>query len=660
MMLTIEELENRSKSGCVLFDTGNQLKEHIYALSGKAFAKGDQDRDDIRTIAQMKARQAFVRERFIRSVGGLPDSGAPLHDRITGTEYFDGYRIEKIIYESRPGNYVTANLYLPDGLTKPTAAVLFVCGHHGEAKQADEYQIVCQYLVRAGMIVLAQDPIGQGERFSYYEKALGKEIIEHCCPEHDYVGFQNLALGESLARYFVHDAMRSIDYLMARPEVDKDKIGVTGNSGGGTQTSMMMMADERIAAAVPATFIMNRQSYMATGQAQDREQIWPGLTELGIDHEDIVAEMAPKPVLILAVDHDFFPIEGTTRTFNRCKRLWRLFDAEDQLQLFSDYSDHHYTCEMAQKAAAFLAKHLLSKDIARIDDKRVKPAPQLSLRCTRSGQVRGEIEGARFVYHENQDTLKRLSDNRHDQSEAKRQANAVAFLQDKVFKNRSPVELYVKKTWPTVELQELLCDSIIWYAQANLFNHAYIFRKFEHGDNPLPVTIALWDGGTARMQAHYEWIRQTCSQDRAVMVLDATGLGMVEQRLIHSGQPLLAFYGTMFKLNDDLIWLSDSLAAMRVYDLIKSLDVLSAYRTTSDRETCVYTHGRYSVYADIAGLLDARISSVHSDQPMASYSRFVQSRYYDTTDIAGIVLPGLLQYADLDEIRAWGGAGSPT
>lgn len=144
------------------------------------------------------------------------------------------------------------------------------------------------------------------------------------------------------------------------------------------------------------------------------------------------------------------------------------------------------------------------------------------------------------------------------------------------------------------------------------------------------------------------------------MVLDVTGLGMVEQFAIHIGQPLLAFYGTIFKLNDDLIWLHDSLAAMRVFDLIRSLDVIADYRITSDLETCVYTHGRYSVYADIARLLDTRISKVSSDQPLTSYSCFVQNRYYDTTDIASVIMPGLLAYTDLDEMRTWSSTGSPT
>src|SRR5207248_681910 len=114
-------------------------------------------------------RQRQLRERFIDSLGGLPSMETPLNARTTGVVEGGGFRIEKVIYESRPRSYVTANLYLPEGAHEPGAAVLFLCGHHDLAKHYAGYQTVCQYLAQAGLVVLAQDPIGQGERLSYYD-----------------------------------------------------------------------------------------------------------------------------------------------------------------------------------------------------------------------------------------------------------------------------------------------------------------------------------------------------------------------------------------------------------------------------------------------------------------------------------------------------------
>ena len=227
------------------------------------------------------------------------------------TDEGDGFRIEKIIFESRPRHYVTANLYLP--LNRPagrTAAVLFLSGHHNTAKVVPEYQIVCQTLARAGLIVLSQDPVGQGERLSYFEPATKTNPVGIGTRDHDYAGVPARLLGDTLGRYMLHDAMRGIDYLISRPEVDPAKIGVTGNSGGGTQTSLVMMVDPRVAAAAPATFIMSREAYQRTGQPHytirvelsrdlnEQERQWAAVSDATVrlsfgleDSEDQIADL---------------------------------------------------------------------------------------------------------------------------------------------------------------------------------------------------------------------------------------------------------------------------------------------------------------------------------------------------------------------------------
>src|SRR5262245_20602631 len=203
--MTIEQLERLGPQG--FYDVRDQLQRHIYRRSELAFAAGDAARDAITTRAELVTRQERIRERFAASLGGLPPMDTPLNARTVGVVTGEGFRVEKVIFESRPQNYVTANLYLPDGLSEPRGPVLFLCGHHEQAKHHPEYQTVCLYLVQAGLVVLAQDPIGQGERMTYYEPSLGDEVVQWGTREHDYAGTQCLALGDSLARYFLHDSM---------------------------------------------------------------------------------------------------------------------------------------------------------------------------------------------------------------------------------------------------------------------------------------------------------------------------------------------------------------------------------------------------------------------------------------------------------------------
>ena len=649
------ELENNSKNGTWLYDTRNQLKEYAYKLSQKAFDKNYAESDKIKTVPQLAERQKYIRGSFLKSIGGLPESDGQLNAKITGVNQFDGFRIENIIFESRPKVYVTANMYIPDDVKSPRAAVHFVCGHHTQGKHVDEYQTVCRYFVNAGFVVFAQDPLGQGERFSYHDSKENRQAVNCNVAEHDHAGFQIMPFNQSLARYFLHDIIRGHDYLETRPEVDKDKIAITGNSGGGTQSSLTMLGDPRIAAAVPATFIMSRESYLYTGEAQDREQIWHGFTEYGLDHEDIITVMAPKPVLIMAVQHDFFPIEGVTNTYNRAKRFWDLSDNGEKLQLFVDDCDHHYTREMAKTAAGFLAKYLMGKETVLFDDDKINPVDEKLLWCTKSGQVRGELENARFAYDDNLEVLAEVEKNRALIPEEKRKEEAVRFLTRKIFKNRVIKPPMFRKARINGAVGGLAYESILWLSQDNIANHAYIFVKSENANKKNPTTIALWHFGTSCLEEHRDFIISECEKDRAVMVLDVSGIGLAEQQANVQGQRPTDFYGAIYLINDNLVWLNDSLCALRCYDLYHALNIAEQYPRTTGKNIKIYTHGKYSVYADIVKFFDSyynnRVKEVVSEDGIESYAGFIKSWLYDYEDIQSVIMPGLIDYVDLDELR---------
>lgn len=647
--MPIQMLE-MSSPGNYFFDVKDQLRRFVYGRSEEAFAKGDSDRDAVKTPQELEERVSFMRRKFVEGLGGLPSMNTPLNPRIVGTIECDGFRIEKVIFESRPGTFVTANLYIPDGMTSPGGAVLFVCGHHMQAKHADEYQIVCRYLVKAGLVVLAQDPVGQGERFSYFESSIKNTTVEWGVREHDYAGTQCWPLGDGIARYFVHDAMRGIDYLCTRPEVDPSRIGITGNSGGGTQSCLMMMCDTRLAAAAPATFLMNRQSYMYTGMAQDSEQIWPGMSAFGFDHEDILMAMAPKPVLVLAVTSDFFPIEGTRRSVERARRFWDIYGKEGCLELLEDDCDHHYTRPMAKAAAEFFSLHLLGRKVSP-EDASVNHIEPSMLWCTKSGQVRGEIEGSRAVYDENLSRLSELEGQRGLMAEQERKEKALQWLKDRVFYNRRPCELNPRH-YHVQNVYDFIVQHTIWWAQEGILNYAQLLRDYRYINKKIPVTVAVWDGGTSKLQPHIEWIRKTCSSGRAVMVLDVTGVGGLAPNPFNSQSPL-DMLGIIYHINHLLMWLGDSISALRTYDVIKALDMVSLYKNIDSSDIQVYASGKYGMYGRLAAALDKRITGVETAPGMDSISGWVSARHYDHYDISSVLLPGMLKYFDLPDIDRW-------
>lgn len=337
------------------YDVESQLKNHVYTRAGETYAANASARASLQTVEALKQRKKQIRARFIQSLGGLPDAaGVPLHAQTVGVIQEKGLRIEKIRFESRPKVYVTANLYvpaIPGAGTEKKPAILFLCGHEKEGKHAPMHQTVCRILAAAGFIVLAQDPIGQGERCEYYEPEQDRNAFSSPTAEHNHTGLPCALLGQSLARYFVHDAMRGVDYLLSRSDVDPGKIGVTGNSGGGTQTAMLLMVDDRISAAAPGTFISGMTEILLSGKPQDSEQIWPDTPD--IDHADMLLMMAPKPILVLAAAYDFFPFEGTQKTVEQAKRLYEIYGKGEHLQLFVDDTTHTYSVNMAKKAAVF-------------------------------------------------------------------------------------------------------------------------------------------------------------------------------------------------------------------------------------------------------------------------------------------------------------------
>ena len=625
--------------------TGSQLRDHVYQRALAQFAAGDAARDALKTAGALRARQEALRRFIVESLGGLPSSGTPLNARITGTVAGNGFAVEKLIFESRPRHYVTANLYLPANRSGKTGAVLFLCGHHNTAKQVAEYQSVCQTLVRAGLIVLAQDPVGQGERISYYDPATKRILVRPGTGEHEYAGAQARFTGDQIARYFLHDAMRSIDYLLTRPEVDGARIGVTGNSGGGTQTALVMMADPRIAAAAPATFIMSRESYMWTGQGQDAEQNWFGFTAAGFDHEDILLAMAPKPVCVLAVTSDFFPIEGTRRTVTRARRAWELHGRADALQLVEDDSTHRYTPVLAQAAARFFARHLLQRDVD-VSAHKPMPVPEARLQATASGQVRGELADAHFVFEANLERLDALEARRRGRPEAERRAHAAAWLREQVMRDRASTELNPRRMERGVVVDDLTVDVAFWWTQPRLANLGMLFRA--RGDTgPQPVTIALWDDGTNALSRHRDWLHTEVARGRAVFVVNLAGVGPLKPDPLNARAENTS--PAFRKLADDLSFLGDSLVALRTFETLRALDVLATWPELKRDDVRIHADGRIGLHGKLASVLDPRIKACDW-QGAFRFADFVRNRDYDATDIKTVLLPGALAHFDLDEL----------
>ena len=297
----------------------------------------------LKTRADAEVYVQGVQARIRESFGPFPEK-TPLNLRITGVVERDAYRIEKLIFESRPGFLVTANLYLPQGRKLPAPGVVGTCGHSTNGKAAEAYQSFAQGLARQGYVCLIYDPISQGERLQYADANL-KSKIRPGVGEHLYGGNQQFLVGEFLGMWRAWDGIRALDYLLTREEVDPQHLGVTGNSGGGTMTTWLCGLERRWTMAAPSCFVTTFRRNMENELPADTEQCPPRALSLRLDHADFLAAMAPKPVLILAKERDFFDARGAEEAYARLKRLYALLGAEENISLFIGPSYHGYSQE---------------------------------------------------------------------------------------------------------------------------------------------------------------------------------------------------------------------------------------------------------------------------------------------------------------------------
>ncbi|HQZ28143.1 MAG TPA: prolyl oligopeptidase family serine peptidase, partial [Verrucomicrobiales bacterium] len=295
------------------------------------------------TKAEAEAYVVDVRERIAKAFAPMPQTKTPLNAKVTGILDRDGYTVEKIVFESRPNFHVTANLYLPKG--RPPGSipgVVGACGHSDNGKAAPAYQSFAQGLARLGTACLIYDPIGQGER-SQYVDAAGKLLIKGSTSEHNHAGNQMELVGEFLGSWRAWDGIRALDYLLSRPEIDPKHVGITGNSGGGTLSTWLIGLDRRWTMGAPACFVTTWRRNLENELPQDNEQCPPGALALDLDHDDFLAAMAPKPIIILAQSRDFFDARGAEESFSRLKHLYGLLGAEDQVRLQVGPDDHGYS-----------------------------------------------------------------------------------------------------------------------------------------------------------------------------------------------------------------------------------------------------------------------------------------------------------------------------
>ena len=399
-----EELSCLSDSERESASLYSHLQQEAYAALDRRLETYEQ----LKTPEQIRKYQQRLRAFFTQQLGGFP-ARTPLNAATVRTIQADGYRIELVIYESQPQHHVTANLYIPDG-EGPFPGVVVSSGHSRTGKTADYNQRFGIMMAKHGMAALCFDPIGQGERSQILDDK-GQPKYSSTTTEHFLMGVGSTLVGRNTATYRIWDGMRSIDYLVSRPEIDPARIGYTGCSGGGTLTSYVMALDDRVTCAAPACYLTTFRRLIETIGPQDAEQNIFGQIAYGLDHPDYVLMRAPRPTLTSATTGDFFDYQGAWDNYRQSKRIYGRLGFPERVDLVEIEGNHGVQPQNLATIAHWMKRWLLDVDKA-VSIAELTTRPPADLLCTDSGQVLA-LSGERSVFdlnaeHETQLAKQRL------------------------------------------------------------------------------------------------------------------------------------------------------------------------------------------------------------------------------------------------------------
>ena len=586
-------------------------------------------------------RQQWVKEKLQQLTGPFPEK-TPLNARITDIIEKEDFRVEKLVYESMPGFFVTAALFLPNNRSEKSPAILYASGHTTNGFRSDTYQHVILNLVKKGFIVLAFDPVGQGERLQYFNSEMGKSRFGPT-HEHSYPGAQCYLSGYSPANYFVWDGIRSVDYLLSREEVDPKRIGMTGRSGGGTQTAYIAAMDERILAAAPENFITNMEYVLKSMGPQDAEQNLVYMIAEGLDHADLLEVRAPKPTMMLTTSRDIFSIQGAMDTYEEVREFYTALGSPEMIHMTEEDDVHTSTKANREAMYAFFQQHLdLPGDPT---DLEVETFKEEELWVTKTGQLATSLKGETLFSLNKQRVEQQVEQLRSSRQLTDQHLSTVASsarllsgfeapgdYQPAIFSGRYDEESYQLEHY-------LLPGSGEYMLPVALFRPKGV-RTHE-------VFLMLHEDGMEEAAKQEDLIEGTLKQGKSLVLFDVAGIGSLGPGYLKGDANI---EGTSFNQWFAGILTKHSLVGMRAQDIHR---VIAFLETEVKGVHQISAIGFGTVCSDLlhAAVFDGSFHHIALYRPFLSFAEIASAPSYKTAFIPSTVAAAIERY-DLPDLMA--------
>ena len=618
-------------------DYSRCLPDYLRTLADRAYRLRNGEIAKLTSPAAIRERQQWATRTFWTLVGGMPER-TPLNARTVGSFEREGYRLEKVIYESQPNFLISANLYIPTTGRPPYPGVLFQMGHTTNGKAGDLYQRCCQGLARLGYLVLGFDPMGQGER-TYYPGAGPFRSRLGADEEHTRPGRQMLLKGDTSTRLQLWDSLRSLDYLASHPMVDPQRLASTGQSGGGTNTMLLVAVDGRLAAAAVSCGITENfacANFNPPGSTDDAEQNFIASGPAGFDRWDMLYPLAPKPLLILASDRDFFGtyspnyISSGTEEFAKLKRVYETLGHGDRISWFGTPLPHGLAYDMRLQIYNWFGRWLKGDHTPIIHEPPTFPERDEQLFVCASGSV------VQSLHSETPFSLNR-----------KRPVAGTPEPLDQLLRlDRSPQ--MPAATVSRASFSQTRIYAVEFATTAEVWIPAWLYQPIQ-AEASKAVLILLEPHGRASWHEG-ELYDRLAGEGFAVCAPDLRGIGDTTPEFGRAA----ARHARAHNSDEHWAWasliLGKPLAGQRVTDILAIVQALRARQDLNGKRLFIAARGFLTVPALFAAVIEPAIKGLYLVEGLTSFADLAATEDYQQP--FGNFVPNLLLHTDLPRLTA--------
>lgn len=583
--------------------------------------------------ASVQAYRDSCRMRYRELLGAMP-LRSDLKARVTGTIHKKGYSIEKVVYESMPGHHITSNLYVPEG-KGPFPGVLLFCGHEAEAKATISYQKTAILFAQHGFTVLVIDPISQGERHQMTDAA-GKPLTRGGTTEHTLINAAANLVGSGAVAYELWDNVRGLDYLETRPEVDRDRIGCVGNSGGGTQVAYYIGFDDRIKVAAPCSYIASRERNFDLIGANDGCQHVMKEGEAQLEIADFLIMFAPKPLLVLAGRYDFVDYTGTLQAYREVKDVYKAFSQNEKVKLFTA-DDGHGISQPKREAAVTWFRKWLYNDSTAVKEGNIETLSAKELQCTATGQVNSSYTGEVNDIKRLLLSMETIEQQRQEKlTDLKTSVAALMNIQT----HRKTV---TAESTGHIDRKEYVIDKVILRQEHEMPLPSLVI----YPSGPVKqVVLLLHDQGKHRFADSTALIKEYLAQHAAIVIADLAGLGeMADPETMNDPK----YYNREYRNAIAALHIGSSLPAERTRNIITILNFIHDEKKMQGAPVMLIASGRAALPAVHAAVTDQRINRLKVYDLLSSFEEIVKDP--TVRDRYSYVVPGVLNYYDVPDLK---------